>query len=133
MQLDKLGHIVKIYSHTYHSTIKRKPVDVKPNRYLHFTKEISNKDPKFNSGDTVRTSKHKNIFAKDYTSNQAEDIFVIKKVKNTVPWNYFINDLNGEEIVETFYEKNKNKNKTNQKEFRNEKVIKRKDDKLYVK
>ena len=50
-----------------------------------------------------------------------------------MPWNYFINDLNGEEIVETFYEKNKNKNKTNQKEFRNEKVIKRKDDKLYVK
>ena len=56
---------------------------------------------------------------------------MIKKVKNTVPWNYFINDLDGEEIVGTFYEKKLQK--TNQKEFRNEKVIKRKDDKLYVK
>ena len=69
MHLDKLGHIVKIYGNTYHSTIKRKPVDVKPNRYIGFTKEISNKDPKINSGDTVRTSKHKNILAKGYTSN----------------------------------------------------------------
>ena len=56
---------------------------------------------------------------------------MIKKVKNTVPWTYVINDLNGEEIVGTFYEKELQK--TNQKEFRVEKVIKRKGDKLYVK
>ena len=58
-------------------------------------------------------------------------VFVIKKVKNTVPWTYVINDLNGKEIVGTFYENEFQK--TNQKEFRNEKVIKRKGDKLYVK
>ena len=55
---------------------------------------------------------------------------VIKKVKNTVPWIYFINDLNGEEIIGTFYQKLQ---KTNQKEFRIEKVIKRKGSKIYVK
>ena len=82
-------------------------------------------------GDHVRTSKYKNIFAKGYTPNWSEDVFVIKKVKNTVPWTYIINDLNGEEIIGTFYEKELQK--TNQKEFRIEKVIKRKGDKLYVK
>ena len=56
---------------------------------------------------------------------------MIKKVKNTVPWTYVISDLKGEEIVETFYENEFQK--TNQKEFRIEKVIKRKGDKLYVK
>ena len=61
----------------------------------------------------------------------SEETFVIKKVKNTVLWTYVINDLNGEEIIETFYEKELQK--TNQKEFRIEKVIKRKGDKLYVK
>ena len=56
-------------------------------------------------GDHVRTSKYKNIFAKGYTPNWSEDVFVIKKVENTVPWTYIINDLSGEEIIETFYEK----------------------------
>ena len=60
-----------------------------------------------------------------------EQVFVVSKIKNTVPWTYFINDLNGEEIIGIFYE---NKlQKTNQQEFRTGKVIKRKGDKLYVK
>ena len=63
--------------------------------------------------------------------NQSEEIFVIRKVKNTVPWTYVITDLNGEEIVGSFYEKELQK--TNQKEFRVEKVIMRKGDKQYVK
>ena len=42
-----------------------------------------------------------------------------------------INDLNGEEIIGTFYEKEVQT--TNQQEFRIEKVIKKKGDKLYVK
>ena len=61
----------------------------------------------------------------------SEDVFIIKKVKKTVPQTYIINDPNGEEIIGTFYEKELQK--TNQKEFRIEKVIKRKGDKLYVK
>ena len=61
----------------------------------------------------------------------SEKIFVIKKVKNNLPWIYIINDLYGEEIFDTFYEKELPK--TNQNKFRIEKVIKKKDDKLYVK
>ena len=64
-------------------------------------------------------------------SNWSEEVFVIKKVKNTVPWTYIISDLKGEKIVGTFYEKELQK--TNQKEFRTEQVIMRKGDKLYVK
>ena len=74
---------------------------------------------------------YKNFFANSYTPNWSEEVFVIKKVKNTVPWTYVINDLNGKEIVGTFYQNELQK--TDQKEFRIEKVIKRKGNKLYVK
>ena len=56
---------------------------------------------------------------------------MIKEVKNTVTWTYVISELNGEEIIGTFYEKELRK--TNQQKFRIEKVIKRKGNKLYVK
>ena len=108
-----------------------KPVDVKDNRYIEFQKEINNKDPKFKAGDHVRILKYKNIFAEGYMPNWSEEIFVISTIENAVPWTYVINDLNGEEIIGTFYEKELQK--TNQQEFRIEKVIKKKGDKLYVK
>ena len=129
--IDKLDDIVKEYNNKYHTSIKMKPVDIKDNTYLDFKKEINNKDPKFKIGDYVRTSKYKNIFAKGYMPNWSEEIFVIKKVRNTVPWTCIINDLNGEEIIGTFYEKELQG--TNQQEFRIEKVIKKKGNKLYVK
>ena len=75
--------------------------------------------------------KLKNVFAKGYTSNWSEEVFVVSKIKSTAPWTYVINDLNGEEIPGTFYEKKLQK--TNKKEFRIEKVIKREGDKLNVK
>ena len=78
----------------------------------------------------MRISKYKNIFANGYTPNWSEEIFVVKKI-NTAPWTYKINDLNGEEILGSFYEKELIK--TDQKELRIEKVIKKKEDKLYVK
>ena len=125
--IDKLDDIVDGYNNTYHTTIKMKPIDVKDNTYINAEKEINNKDPKFKVGDHV----YKNIFAKGCMPNWSEEVFVIKKVKNTVPWTYVINDLNGEEVAGTFYEKELQK--TNQEEFRIEKVIRRKGDKLYVK
>ena len=103
--IDKLDDIVSKYNDTYHSTIKMKPVDVKSNTYIDSSKEINNKDPKFKIGDIVRISKYKNIFAKGYVPNWSEEVFVIKKVKNTVPWTYVISDRNGEETAGTFYEK----------------------------
>ena len=108
-----------------------KLIDVKNNTYINIDKEVNNKDPKFKVGDHVRISKYKSIFAKGYNSNWSKEMFVIKKVKDTVPWTYVINDLNGEEIIGTFYEKELQK--TNQEEFRIEKVIKKKGNKLYVK
>ena len=96
--IDKLDDIVNEYNNTYHRTIK---MILKDN----FEKEVNDKDPKFKVGDYVRISKCKNIFAKGYTPNWSEEVFVISKIKNTVPWTYVINDLNGEEFIGSFYEK----------------------------
>ena len=108
-----------------------KPVDVKSNTYINSSKAIKNKYPKFKIWDIVRISKYKNIFAKCYIPNWSEEVLMVKKVKNTVLWTYFIIALNGEEIIATFYEKGLQQ--PNQKEFRMEKVIKTEGDNLYVK
>ena len=100
------------------------------NTYIGFKKDDNDKDPKFKVGDHVRISRYKYIFAKGYTPNGSEEIFVVSKIKNTVPWTFVIKDLNDEEIIGTFY--GKELQKTNKK-IRIEKVIKRKCDKLYVK
>ena len=129
--IDKLDDIVNEYNNTYHKTIKMKLVDVKDNTYIDFGKKVKDKDPKFKIGDHVRISKYKNIFAKGYMPNWSQEVFIIRKIKNTVPWTYVINDLNGEVIIGTFYEKKFQK--TNQKEFKIEKVLKKKGYNLYVK
>ena len=129
--IDKLDDVVKEYNNKYHTAIKMKLVDVKDNTYIDLKKKINNKDPKFKFGDHVRISKYKNIFPKRYMPNWLEEIFVIKKIKNTVPWTYVINDLNDEEIIGTFY--GKELQATNQEEYSIERVSKKKDDKLYVK
>ena len=104
---------------------------LKDNTYIDSGKESNDKNPEIKFGDCVRTSKYKNIFAKGYIPNWSEEVFVIKKAKNKVPWTYVINDRNGEKIVGTFYEKDFQK--TNKEEFRIEKVIKIKGDKPNVK
>ena len=131
MYIGKLDDIVKEYNNTYHKTIKMKPINIKDNTYINFEKEVNNKDPKFKVGDYVRIYKYKNIFAKGYMPNWSEEVFISSKIKNTVPWTYVINDINDEEITGTFYEKELQK--TNQQEFRIEKIIKRKGDKFYLK
>ena len=80
-----------------------KPVDVKPSTFIDSSKEINYEDPNIKIGDIVRISKYKNIFAKSYVPNWSEEVFLIKKVKNTVLWTYVISDLKDEEIVGTFY------------------------------
>ena len=107
-----------------------KPIDVKSDSFAEYNEESNEKDPKFKVGDHVRISKYKNNFAKGYTPNWSEEIFVIKKIKSTVPWTHVISDLNEGEIVESFY--GKELQRTNKKEFRIE-VTKRKGNKLYVK
>ena len=114
--IDNLSDIVSEYNNTYHRTIKMKPVDVKDNKYIDFNKEVNDKDSKFKVGDHVRISKYKNILLKDIFQIKSEEVFVIKEVKNTVPWKYIIGDVNCEKIFELFYEKELQK--TNQEEFR---------------
>ena len=131
MYIDRLNNLVNKYNNTYHRTIKMKPVDVKSSMYINFDKENNKESPKFKVGDNVRISKYKNIFTKGYVPNRSEEVFVIRKIKNTIPWIYVISDLNEKEIVGTFYEKELQK--SNQKGCRVEKIVKRKSNKLYVK
>ena len=121
---DVLDDIVDKYNNTYHRTIKMKPIDVKSDSFAECNEESNEKHSKFKVRDDVRISKYKNIFAKGYAPNWSEEIFFIKQIKNTVPWNR-------EGTVGSFYEKELQK--TNQKEFRIEKVIKKKGNKLYIK
>ena len=99
--------------------------------YVEYQNDLNKKDPKFKVGYHIKISKYKNIFTKGYTPNWSGDVFVVNKIKNTVPWTYLIKNLSGKEIIGSFYEKELQK--ANQKEFRIEKVLKRKGDKLYVK
>ena len=108
-----------------------KSADVKASMYFNFNKENNKESPKFKVGDNVRISKYKDIFAKGYFPNSSEEFFMAKIVKSTVLWTYVISDAKGEEIAGMFYEKELQK--TNQKEFRIEKEIKRKSDIIYVK
>ena len=115
--IDKSDDIVNEYNNTKHRTTKMKAIDVKDNTYTGFGKEVNDNDPKFKVGDHVRLSKYKSIFSEGYTPNCSEEVFVIKKIQNTVPWTYVTDGRNSEEITGTFYEK----------------VIRKKGDKLYVK
>ena len=119
---DVLDNIFDEYNNTYHNTIKMKSIDVKSNSYVKYNVDSNNKDPKIKKGDHDRISKYENTFAKGYTPKWSE-VFAISKIKNTVSWTYVTSNLNGEEIIETFCEKELQK--TNQKEFRIGKVIKR--------
>ena len=86
MYTNKLDDIVNKYNNTYHSTNKMKPSDVKSNTYINSSKEVNDKNPKFNIGDNVRISKYKKkFFAKGYVPTWSEVLFVIKKIINTVP------------------------------------------------
>ena len=104
--IDKLDDILGEYNNTCHRTIKMKPVDVRDNTCIDFLKKVDDKDPKFKVGDHVRISKCKNIFAEGCTSICSEEVFVVSKIKNTVPWMYVINDLNVKKLLEHFMKKN---------------------------
>ena len=108
-----------------------KPIDVTSDSYAEHNEDPNEKDHKLKVGNCVRISKFENIFAKGYTQNWSEEVFVVSKIKNTVPWTFVISDLNGEPITGSFYEKELQK--TSQEKFTIEKVIKRKGDKLCVK
>ena len=92
-----------------------KPIDVTSDSYAEYNEDSNEKDTKLKVGDHVRISKYKKNFAKGYTPKWSEEVFVISKSKNKVPWSYVINDLNGEKSFGSFYEKELQK--TNQKKI----------------
>ena len=107
---DVLDDVVNEYNNTKHSTIKMKPIDVKNNKRVYID-EHNEKDSRFKVGDRVRISKFKNIFAKGYTPNWSKEIFIVDKINDTVPYTYNIKDLNDEEIIGSFYDRELQKTK----------------------
>ena len=103
---DMLDDIINKYNNAVHRTIKMNPIDIMDYYYVEFNEDFNKKDPKFKVYDHVRISKYKNIFAKGYTPNWSEEVFVINKIKNTVPWTYVVNNLNSEETIGSFHKKN---------------------------
>ena len=108
---DVLDDIVNKYNNTKHSTIKMKPKDVKDDNHRVYIDEHKKKSTRFNVGDRVRISDFKNIFAKGCTPNWSKEIFVINKINDTVPWTYSLKDLNIEEIICNFYDRELQKTK----------------------
>ena len=81
------------------------PIDVTGNSYAKCNKIQIKKILNLNLVTMLEFQNVKNIFAKEYAPNWSEEIFVVSKIKNTVPGTYLINDLSGEEITGSFYEK----------------------------
>ena len=102
---DVLDDIVNEYNNTKHSTIKIKPKDVEYNNKRVYIDEHNEKDSRFKVGDRVRISKFKNIFAKGYTPNWSKEIFIVDKINDTVPYTYNLKDLNDEESIGSFYDR----------------------------
>ena len=101
---DVLDDVVNKYNNTKHSIIKMKPRDVGNNKRVYID-EHNKKRSRFKVGDRVRISKFKNIFAKGYTPNWSSEIFIVDKVNDTVPYTYNLKDLNDEEILGSFYDR----------------------------
>ena len=124
---DVLDNILNKFNNTVCRTIKMKPIDVTFDSYAEYNENSNVIQPKFKVGYHVRTSKHKIVFAKGYTQNWSDDVFVVSKINDTFPWIYKISDLNSEKIAGSFYEKELQK--TSQEKFRIKKVLKIKGDK----
>ena len=102
---DVLDDVVNEYNNTKHNTIKMKPKDFKNDNKRVYIDEHNEKDSRFKVGDRVRISKFKNIFAKGYTPSWSREIFIANKINDTVPYTYNVKDLNDEEIIGSFYDK----------------------------
>ena len=108
---DVLDDVVNEYNNTKHNTIKMKPIDVKNDNKRVYIDEHNKKSARYNVSDRVRLSKFKNIFAKGYTPNWSKEMFVINKINDTVPYTYNVKDLNDEEIIGSFYDRELQKTK----------------------
>ena len=127
--IDELDDIVNKYNNTIQRTIKMKPIDVTGDSYVEYNDDFNKKVLNLKLVIMLEFLSTKVFLLKDMF--QIGEVFIVNEIKSTVPWTYTINDLNEEKVIETLYEKELQK--TNQKEFRIEKLLTRKDDKFYVK
>ena len=102
---DALDDVVNEYNNTKHKIIKMKQKDVKNDNNRVYIDEHNKKSARDNVGDRVRISKFKNIFSKGYTPNWSREIFFVNKINDTVPYTYNLKDLNDEEIIDSFYDR----------------------------
>ena len=102
---DVLDNIVDQCNNTYYTTIKMKSIDVKSNSYAKYNVDSYTKDAKFKIGNHLRISKYKNIFVKGYAPNFSEEVFVISKIKNTVPGHMLLVILMVKEVLYHFIKK----------------------------
>ena len=100
-----LDDAVAKYNDTINRSIGMKPKHVKQAKKSVYVEGSNEKSARFSVGNRLRISKFKNIFAKGYTPNWSKEIFVVNKIKNTVPWTYVLKDLNGEDIIGSFYDR----------------------------
>ena len=111
---DVLDDVVNKYNNSTNNstngTIKMKPIDVKNNKRVYID-EHNEKGSKFKVGHRVRISRYKNIFAKGYAPNWSSEIFIVDKINDTVSYTYNLKDLNDEEIIGSFYDKELQKTK----------------------
>ena len=82
-----------------------KPINITSDSYVEYGEDFSEGEPRFRVGDRVRISKYKSIYAKGYTQNWSEEVFIFSKIKDTVLWTYSISDSNSDPITGSFYEK----------------------------
>ena len=108
---DVLDDLVNKYNNTKHNTIKMKPIDARNNNKRVYIDEHNEKDSRCKVGDRVTKSKFKNIFAKGYTPNWSKEMFIVNKINDTVPYTYNLKDVNGEEIIGSFYDRELQKTK----------------------
>ena len=108
---DVLNDVFNEFNNTKHNIIKMKPKDVKNDNKRVYIDEHNEKSARYNVGDRVRISKVKNIFAKGYTPNWSREIFIVNKINDTVPYTYNLKDLNDEEIIGSFYDRELQKTK----------------------
>jgi hypothetical protein len=109
--LDNLPKLISNYNNTIHSTIKMTPTEgskLENANKIHYSSEVTKDKPKFKIGDRVRIYKYKKLFSKGYETNWTKEIFEISEIKPTSPITYKIRDLNGEEILGSFYKQELN-------------------------
>lgn len=129
--IDDLPAIVSAINHSYHRSIKMRPVDVSmDNKNQVWETLYAASGPKhkfkFQVGDHVRITKEKHVFQKGYLPNFTEEIFVIDEQVPRSPPVYRLKDLNGDSIAGIFYEQELSKViKREDNEFKIEKVLRR--------